>query len=59
MNTNKSVQTGLKITTNAKAGAAASNPSLLNGEKKVLGNLTLHSHHMVGIKPCQSYLFST
>jgi len=49
---------GLKIATNFKAGAAASNPSLLNGEQKVLGNLALRSHLMIGIKPCGGMYFS-
>ena len=50
---------GLKIATNFKAGAAASDPSLLNGEQKVQGNLRLRSHHIVGIKPCTAYFYST
>ena len=50
---------GLKIAANFKAGAAASNPSLLNTEQKIFGNLRLHSHRMVGIKPCTGFFFST
>ena len=49
---------GLKVSTNPKAGAAASNPSLLNGEEKRLGNLKLRSHATVGIFPCTHMLLS-
>lgn len=50
---------GLKIAVNFKAGAAASNPSLLNTEPRIFGNLRLNSHRIVGIKPCTNYFYCT
>jgi hypothetical protein len=43
----------LKITTNFKAGAAASNPSLLNSEETAVGNLKLRTRRIAGIWPCK------
>ena len=49
---------GLKVANNYKAGAAASNPSLLNGEQKVLVGLKLRTHASIGISPCQGVIWS-
>lgn len=42
----------LKVATNLKAGAAASNPSLLNSEETAVGSLKLRKYVMGGIRPC-------
>ena len=39
----------LKVATNFKAGAAASDPSLLNSEQTDVGNLKLRTHRIAGI----------
>jgi hypothetical protein len=49
---------GLKVANNYKAGAAASNPSLLNGTQKVLGGFKLRTHSSIGIAPCTLILAS-
>jgi len=49
---------GLKVATNLKAGAAASNPSLLNPQQEVVGHLQLRTVVLAGLKPCNSYFLS-
>jgi hypothetical protein len=49
---------GLKIATNAKAGAAASNPSLLNGEQTAVRSLKLRTYVTAGIAPCTAVIWS-
>ena len=43
----------LKVATNYKAGAAASNPSMLNCEQRAVGSLKLRTNRIAGIWPCQ------
>jgi len=49
---------GLKVTTNLKAGAAATNPSLLNPNQTVVGHFKVRTAVMVGAKPCTMILYS-
>jgi len=49
---------GLKVVTNFKAGAAASNPSLLNPNQAVVGSLKLRRHVSGGISPCTAVVYS-
>ena len=44
---------GLRLTKNYKAGAAASNPSLLNREQVAVGTLKIHGYAIAGIYPCR------
>jgi len=49
---------GLKLATNFKAGAAASNPSLLYPNQRVVGSLKLRTHVIGGIGPCTAVVYS-
>jgi len=53
------INRGLKLATNFKAGAAASNPSLLNREQVAVGTLKIHGYAIAGIYPCRPLYFSS
>ena len=57
-NTMSNATHGLKVTTNLKAGAAATNPSLLNANQMVVGDFKVRTTVMVGARPCTTILYS-
>ena len=53
-----STTSGLKVTTNLKAGAPACNPTLLNTNRLVVGALNVRTNPAGGASPCSHMIFS-